>query len=108
MGLDEELESMEEVGETDAEWTDQETELEDAEDDEDALFDADEEDAAESDLEHAYDSFMTCLLYTSPDQRAGIQLVGLSSHRRGCLRGRGSPALSVARCAGRQGFPAAR
>ena len=34
MGLDEELESMEEVGETDAEWTDQETELEDAEDDE--------------------------------------------------------------------------
>ena len=56
MGLDEELESMEEVGETDAEWTDQETELEDAED---ALFDADEEDAAESDLEHAYDSFMT-------------------------------------------------
>ena len=39
MGLDEELESMEEVGETDAEWTDQETELEDAEDDEDALFD---------------------------------------------------------------------
>ena len=59
MGLDEELESMEEVGETDAEWTDQETELEDAEDDEDALFDADEEDAAESDLEHAYDSFMT-------------------------------------------------
>ena len=59
MGLDEELESMEEVGETDAEWTDQETELEDAEDDEDALFDADEEDAAESDLEHAYDSFIT-------------------------------------------------
>ena len=43
-----------------------------------------------------------------PDRRAGIQLVGLSSHRRGCLRGRGSPALSVARCAGRQGFPAAR
>ena len=59
MGLDEELESMEEVGETDAEWTDQETELEDAEDDEDAIFDADGEDAAESDLEHAYDSFMT-------------------------------------------------
>ena len=59
MGLDEELESMEELGETDAEWTDQETELEDAEDDEDMIFDADEADAAESDLEHAYDSFMT-------------------------------------------------
>lgn len=59
MGLDEELESMEELGETDAEWTDQETELEDAEDDEDMIFDADGADAAESDLEHAYDSFMT-------------------------------------------------
>ena len=59
MGLDEELESMEEVGETDAEWTDQETELEDAEDDEDALYHADEEDAADSDVEHACDSFTT-------------------------------------------------
>ena len=38
MGLDEELESMEEVGETDAEWTDQETELEDAEDDEEECY----------------------------------------------------------------------
>lgn len=56
MGLDEELESMEELGETDAEWTDQETELEDVESDEDEIFG---EDAAESDVEHAYDSFMT-------------------------------------------------
>lgn len=60
MGLDEELESMGR-GRRDRCRVDrpQETELEDAEDDEDALFDADEEDAAESDLEHAYDSFMT-------------------------------------------------
>ena len=56
MGLDEELESVEELGETDAEWTDQETELEDVESDEDEIFG---EDAAESDVEHAYDSFMT-------------------------------------------------
>ena len=56
MGLDEELESVEELGETDAEWTDQETELEDVESDEDEIFGAD---AAESDVEHAYDSFMT-------------------------------------------------
>ena len=55
MGLDEELESVEELGETDAEWTDQETELEDVESDEDEIFG---EDAAESDVEHAYDSFM--------------------------------------------------
>ncbi len=59
MGLDEELESMEEFGETEAELIDQQTELEDVEGDEDALFDADEEDAAESDLEHAYASFIT-------------------------------------------------
>ncbi len=56
MGLDEELESVEELGETDAEWTDQETELEDVESDEGKIFG---EDAAESDVEHAYDSFMT-------------------------------------------------
>ena len=56
MGLDEELESMEEPGETDAEWIDQETELQDVEGDEDEIFGAD---AAESDVEHAYDSFMT-------------------------------------------------
>ena len=56
MGLDEELESMEEPGETDAEWVDQETELQDVEGDEDEIFG---EDAAESDVEHAYDSFMT-------------------------------------------------
>ena len=56
MGLDEELESMEETGETEAERTDQETELQDAEDDEDEIFG---EDAAESDVEHAYDGFMT-------------------------------------------------
>ncbi|MFR7403180.1 MAG: hypothetical protein ACLUW6_00485 [Coriobacteriaceae bacterium] len=58
MGLDEELESMEEVARP-MPSNRPGTELEDAEDDEDALFDADEEDAAESDLEHAYDSFMT-------------------------------------------------
>lgn len=56
MALDEELENMEELGETDAEWTDQETELQDVEDDEDEIFG---EDAAESDVEHAYDSFAT-------------------------------------------------
>lgn len=56
MGLDEELDNIEELGETDAEWTDQETELEDFEGDEDEIFGAD---AAESDLEHAYDSFST-------------------------------------------------
>lgn len=56
MGLDEELESMEETGETDAEWADEETELQDVEDDEDEIFGPD---AAESDTEHAYDSFMT-------------------------------------------------
>ena len=56
MGLDEELDNIEELGETDAEWTDQETELEDFEGDEDEIFGGD---AAESDLEHAYDSFST-------------------------------------------------
>ena len=53
MGLDEELESMEEVGETDAEWTDQETELEDAEDDEDADCRHDDEFTAQA-LDHIH------------------------------------------------------
>lgn len=56
MGLDEELEGMEETGETEAELIDQETELEDFESDEDEIFG---EEAEESDLEHAYDSFST-------------------------------------------------
>lgn len=54
--LDTELESMESLGETEAEWTDQETELLDAEGDEDELMGPD---AEESDLEHAYASFST-------------------------------------------------
>lgn len=54
--LDSELEQMEATGETEAEWIDQETELQDAEDDEDELMGAD---AQESDLEHAYASFST-------------------------------------------------
>lgn len=56
MDLDEQLEIMEETGETEAEWTDQETELQDVEDDIDEYLG---EDAMESDLEHAYDSFIT-------------------------------------------------
>lgn len=56
MGLDDELETMEETGETEAELIDQETELEDYESDEDELFDVD---AQESDVEHAYESFST-------------------------------------------------
>ncbi len=50
MGLDEELESLEATGETEAEWTDQETELQDVEDDMDELLGPD---ATESDQEHA-------------------------------------------------------
>lgn len=54
--LDSELEQLEATGETEAEWIDQETELQDAMDDEDELMGAD---AQESDLEHAYSSFST-------------------------------------------------
>lgn len=56
MDLDEQLEGMEESGETEAEWTDQETELEDFEGDEDEILGAD---AMESDLESAYEPFST-------------------------------------------------
>lgn len=56
MGLDEELDSLEATGETDAEWTDQETELQDVEDDMDELLGPE---AMESDQEHAWDSFET-------------------------------------------------
>lgn len=56
MGLDEELEQMEQTGETEAEWTDQETELQDVEDDMDELLG---EEAVESDQEHAFASFET-------------------------------------------------
>ncbi len=56
MDLDDELELIEDTGETEAEWTDQETELQDVEDDVDEIMDAD---AEEVDLEHAYASFET-------------------------------------------------
>lgn len=55
--LDAELESIEEYGETEAEWIDQQTELEDFESDEDdEIFGPD---AELDDLTHAYASFMT-------------------------------------------------
>ncbi len=56
MSLDDELEQLEESGETEAELIDQESELEDYESDDDQLFD---EDATEEDYEHAYENFMT-------------------------------------------------
>lgn len=56
MGLDEELESLEATGETEAEWTDQDTELQDVEDDMDEYLG---EEAMESDQEHAWGSFST-------------------------------------------------
>lgn len=56
MGLDEQLERMEEMGETEAEWTDQDTELQDTEDDMDELLGPD---AQESDQEYAWASFET-------------------------------------------------
>lgn len=56
MGLDEQLDQMEQTGETEAEQVDQQTELEDFEGDEDEIFG---EEAEETDLEHAYDSFST-------------------------------------------------
>lgn len=55
--LDSELESIEAYGETEAEWIDQQTELEDFESDEDdEIFGPD---AELDDLTHAYASFMT-------------------------------------------------
>ncbi len=56
MGLDEELESMEQTGQTDAEQIDEETEIQDVSDDMDELLG---EDAMESDQEHAWSSFET-------------------------------------------------
>lgn len=56
MNLDDQLDTMEQTGETEAEWIDQETELEDAQGDMDEYLG---EDAMESDMEHAYDSFVT-------------------------------------------------
>ncbi|MCI8366678.1 MAG: hypothetical protein HFJ66_03650 [Eggerthellaceae bacterium] len=56
MDLDEQTEDMEDLGETEAEWTDQETELEDFEGDEDEILGVD---TMESDLESTYDSFST-------------------------------------------------
>ncbi len=56
MSLDNELDIIEETGETDAEQIDEETEIQDVEDDMDEILGAD---ALESDQEKAYDSFMT-------------------------------------------------
>lgn len=56
MDLDEQMDNIEETGETEAEWTDQETELEDFEGDEDEILGVD---TMESDLESTYDSFST-------------------------------------------------
>lgn len=56
MGLDEELEIVEELGQTEAERIDEETEIQDVEDNVDEIMG---EDALETDLEHAYDSFIT-------------------------------------------------
>lgn len=58
MNLDDQLEAMEETGETEAEAIDQETELQDAEDNVDEIMSSEGE-PLESDLEHAYDSFIT-------------------------------------------------
>ena len=54
--LDYELEALEESGQTEAEQIDEETEIQDVEDDIDEIMG---EDALNSDLEHAYDSFIT-------------------------------------------------
>lgn len=56
MSLDNELDIIEETGETDAEQIDEQTEIQDVEDDMDEILGAD---ALESDQEKAYDSFMT-------------------------------------------------
>lgn len=54
--LDDELEGMEETGQTEAERIDEETEIEDVESDIDEIMG---EESQEDDLEHAYDSFST-------------------------------------------------
>lgn len=54
--LDSELEAMEETGQTEAEQIDEETEIQDVEDDVDEIMG---EEALNSDLSHAYDSFIT-------------------------------------------------
>lgn len=56
MSLDDELDIMEQAGETDAEQADEATEVQDVEDDLDEVLG---KDAMESDQEKAYDSFMT-------------------------------------------------
>jgi hypothetical protein len=56
MNLDEQLEDLESAGETDAELIDQQTEIYDAQDDEDEIFG---EDAEETDVERAYEGFST-------------------------------------------------
>lgn len=56
MNLDDELQSVEELGQTDAEQIDEQTEIQDTEDDVDEIMG---EDALDTDLEHAFDSFIT-------------------------------------------------
>lgn len=56
MNLDDELEIMEASGQTEAELIDEQTEIQDVEDNVDEIMG---EDALESDLEHAFDSFIT-------------------------------------------------
>lgn len=56
MNLDDELEIMEEPGQTEAELIDEQTEIQDVEDNVDEIMG---EDALETDLEHAYDSYFT-------------------------------------------------
>ena len=58
MSIDDELDIIEESGETDAEQIDEETEIQDAEDDLDEILSSQGE-PLESDQEKAYDSFMT-------------------------------------------------
>lgn len=56
MNLDDELEIMEATGQTEAELIDEQTEIQDVEDNIDEIMG---EDALETDLEHAFDSFIT-------------------------------------------------
>ena len=56
MNMDEQLEMLEETGQTEAEQIDEETEIQDVADDMDELLG---EDAEETDQFHAYDSFIT-------------------------------------------------
>lgn len=56
MNLDEQLEDIESMGETELEYVDQQTQWQDFESDEDEILGPD---AMETDLERAYDSFMT-------------------------------------------------